>query len=436
MSIKYENTVIEDVMLEGEFGLEKESLRVDEKGYLSMTKHPFSENPHIERDFSESQVELITDVFYSIDDLYNQLSELHREVIWKLWNMDSGTEYLWAFSNPPYIGQDGAIPIAKYKGELKGKEKYREYLGEKYGRRKMLLSGIHINFSFPETMLKRGYETSGADSFQTYKNKTYLELAKRVLEYDWLIVYLTAASPVLDGSYEKKEKLGKELPVQYASVRCSEDGYWNPFVPILQYESLDSYIASIQKYVDIGQLKSTSELYYPVRLKPKGENSLARLKEQGVNHIELRMLDVNPLSPVGIMKADLEFLHLLLVYLSSLKDTELGEAAQLRAIANAKQSALFEEKAIFVEDSKGKKHSIKEAAVQVLCDMEQFYWKHGKESAINKIVYQKNKIVNPANRYANQIQERFGTQYVENGLELAKQYAKGQGIYSDFAMAN
>ena len=36
---------------DGNFGLEKESLRVDEKGFLAHTSHPFLENKNIDRDF-------------------------------------------------------------------------------------------------------------------------------------------------------------------------------------------------------------------------------------------------------------------------------------------------------------------------------------------------------------------------------------------------
>ena len=47
------------------FGIERETLRVDLKGNLAMTKHPEvfgdkMEHPYITTDFSESQIELIT----------------------------------------------------------------------------------------------------------------------------------------------------------------------------------------------------------------------------------------------------------------------------------------------------------------------------------------------------------------------------------------
>ena len=113
----------------------------------------------------------------------------------------------------------------------------------------------------------------------------------------------------MDGSFFHDEDLGKVVLKNLASPRCSKIGYWNDFDPLLDYENLQSYVKSIESYVAQGQLKEAAELYYPVRLKPKGENTLERLKNYGVDHIELRMLDLNPLEPVGIRREDLKFLH-------------------------------------------------------------------------------------------------------------------------------
>ncbi|MCI9539182.1 MAG: hypothetical protein HFG35_13130 [Eubacterium sp.] len=68
----------------------------------------------------------------------------------------------------------------------------------------------------------------------------------------------------------------------------------------IPYQSIESYADSIEKYVLQGLLKAPSELYYPVRLKPAGENNLENLRKNGVNHIELRMFDLNPLCAEGL----------------------------------------------------------------------------------------------------------------------------------------
>lgn len=135
MSIDYENPFIKNHIFEGEFGLEMESLRVDKEGYLSHTKHPFNSNLNIDRDFCENQVEIITNVNYTVQDLYTEIKKLRNTVITELKNLESGQELLWPFSNPPYVKGDSDIPIAKFDGELKEKEIYRHYLAEKYGKR-------------------------------------------------------------------------------------------------------------------------------------------------------------------------------------------------------------------------------------------------------------------------------------------------------------
>lgn len=157
----------------------------------------------------------------------------------------------------------------------------------------MLFSGIHFNFSFDEEVLRREYEkkrnkTEYSDTFSHYKSSFYLELAAKMTKHSWLTVYLTAASPVMDGSFFCSDALGTDVLNRYASPRCSEIGYWNDFIPILRYENLKAYTDSIQAYVNDGQLKSPAELYYPVRLKPRGENSLKNLQNNGVDHIELQ----------------------------------------------------------------------------------------------------------------------------------------------------
>ena len=64
-------------------GVEKESLRVTENGYLAQTPHPSMlgsalTHPHITTDFSEAQLELITGVHSSTRDSVNELDEIQR----------------------------------------------------------------------------------------------------------------------------------------------------------------------------------------------------------------------------------------------------------------------------------------------------------------------------------------------------------------------
>ncbi|MGN1466759.1 MAG: glutathione synthase [Ruminococcus sp.] len=423
MSLNYNNPLTEKNMLKASFGLEKESLRIDKDGFLSHTKHPFESNRNIDRDFCENQIEIITDVFENADDLYKNLEEIQGYITKSLSELKTGQEFLWNFSNPPYVKGENDIPVASFKGDLKSKELYRNYLAEKYGKKKMLFSGIHFNFSFDDELLKIGFNESGFSDYKQYKNNVYLQLAKQLTKYSWLIVYLMSASPVTDGSFFDDRDLGKTVVTEYSSIRCGKEGYWNDFVPVLKYTTIEEYVKNIQEYINSGRLASVSELYYPIRLKPKGENSLDNLVNSGVNHIELRMLDINPLSPVGIKKEDIYFLHLLIVYLSSLEDIEFDEKEQIEAVENIKNSSLLYDKNICIKIG-GKSLSIKEEALKILENTERFFNKHSNKKALQIISYQKDKILKQDNRYAVIVKNKFGNDYVKKGIELSRKYLK------------
>lgn len=384
-------------MYDGRFGLERETLRVDEQNRLAQTPHPFGDNPNISRDFCENQVEIITDVADSAHEVVEQLLQFHNYVTQTLRTLDSGAEHLWLYSNPPQISGENEIPIAEFTGAQQQKSAYRKYLARKYGKKKMLFSGIHCNYSFHDELISESFKELGGgfESLQAYKDALYLSLAQRLTQYSWLLVYLTAASPVCDESFWEGVSHRR-----YSSMRCSEIGYWNDFVPVLSYDNAFEYAKSIQNYIDSQQIMSISELYYPIRLKPKGENSIDNLVLRGVNHIELRMFDVNPLSDIGIFEQDIEFVQLLILYLMSLDDAPFGAREQTDAVINMKQSALFDDEHIFIIDGECKTN-IKTAAGEVLDEMEAFFRSaDAPEWVWQQLAYQREKLQFPEKRYA------------------------------------
>ncbi len=423
--IRLDRQSMKDCIFSGKFGLEKENLRVDTQGFIAKTKHPFPKSPYIERDFCENQIEMITPVCDSIEQVHEVMKSLHGETAKALLTQPEGAEYLWPFSNPPYITTEADIPIATYSGRDKHKEEYRRQLAAKHGKKKMLFSGIHFNFSYSEEILKRGYEASSATDFTTYSNQVYLELSKQLTKYAWLIVYLMAASPVMDGSFFQPEARGQDVVQNYASVRCSEVGYWNDFIPLLIYDNLDTYAESIARYVENGRLISAAELYYPIRLKPAGAYSMENLRQNGVDHIEIRTLDLNPLTPVGIFGEDLQFLHLLILYLTSLPDEEFGCYEQMMAIRNEKRAATYEDNLIWIETGWNQTRSIEDAGMEVLGAMETFFMDYEDYENIKACLRrQEEKLLNPAMRYAARIRKQYQRNYVTKGLVLAKEYAE------------
>lgn len=396
MTFNYELPCIKHRMYDGRFGLERETLRVDENDVLAQTPHPFGDNPNISRDFCENQVEIITDVADSAHEVVEQLRQFHDYVTETLHTLASGAEHLWLYSNPPPISGEDEIPIAEFTGALRQKSTYRKYLARKYGKKKMLFSGIHCNYSFHDELILESFAYSGFDSLQAYKDAVYLSLAQRLARYSWLLVYLTAASPVCDKSFVNEEAVRRK----YSSMRCSEIGYWNDFVPVLSYDNTFEYAKSIQHYIDEQKIMSISELYYPIRLKPRGENSIDNLVLRGVNHIELRMFDVNPLNDVGIFEQDIEFVQLLILYLMSLDDVPFGAHEQTDAVNNMKNAALFDDDRIFIIDGQ-RSTNIKIAAGEVLDKMETFFRSTDAPSWVwQQLGYQREKLIVPEKRYA------------------------------------
>lgn len=415
MIIDFSNPELEKSIFLAEFGLEKECLRVDSSGFLSHTPHPFGDNKNIQRDFCENQTEFITDVFNSPKEVCRQLYQLHAEAYGKL-----DGEYLWPFSNPPYVRGESDVPVARFDGVLSSKTQYRNYLAEKYGKMKMLYSGIHMNFSFPDTLLRASFKQSGSEDYIQYRNDVYLSLAKALTGYAWFVVYLTAASPVADGSFFKDEALGKSVVTGYSSCRCSEIGYWNDFEPVLSYGSIDEYIGSIEAYTNKKLLSSPSELYYPVRIKPRGDNTFENLRANGINHIELRVLDDNPLSPIGIFEEDIEFIHLLIIYLMSEEGQLYADENLARAVKNEKSAALTDDSTNILFC--GRTDTVRRQALAVFDRLSAFFDKH--ENAPEIIARLRERAVNPKQRYSSIITERFSDKYVEKGLELAKEYSR------------
>ncbi len=413
---------VRNLILKGNIGLEKENLRVDNEGYLSQTAHPFPDDENIVRDFCENQVEVNTRVFKTTEEAIDDLKKYTIKIQKSLSELEQ-PEYLWPFSNPPYIKNEDNIPIAIFNGIETGKTKYREYLASRYGRYKMTLSGIHFNYSFDEELLKQNFKYSDETDYQTYKDEIYLSLAENLVSYGWLITALTAASPLMDGTYVEKKQYDSDIFHGMASVRCSELGYWNYFPPILDYTTVSKYAESIEKYVSGGWIKYPSELYYPIRLKPKGENNLDNLKKHGINHIELRMIDLNPFEKCGLDLRDAGFIKLYLIWMASIKRKKIGEREQVQAVQNFKNAAHYDLKTVSIILDNGTSVPVADAGIFIIERMKKFYQDFD-ENVKSILNYQEEKLADPDKRYAWRVRKEFSGGFVKKGLVHAKNQQK------------
>ncbi|MFS7421218.1 hypothetical protein AB6878_16980 [Carnobacterium maltaromaticum] len=293
---------------EGTFGIERETLRVKKDGELSLSLHPSKLNiKGIEKDFSEAQLELVIPVQNSLKKTYALMLEMTRYIHQNL----PEDEYLWPFSMPTLNKEEVMVPIATYSDS--DKILYREYLAKKYGQSKQLICGIHYNFGFDDSLLRILYdERQEKCSFKEFKNMFYLKLAKNFLQDKWLITYLFGASPV-----GEKKIFPSYTPVR--SIRNSSYGYRNLTSQKVSFDSLDSYVTTLEEFIEKKYLYDEREFYSPIRL--KNGKTLASLREDGIEYIEIRMIDINPYSSCGIDLDDMEFLYLFLIYLVHKKET-------------------------------------------------------------------------------------------------------------------
>ncbi|OON96723.1 MAG: bifunctional glutamate--cysteine ligase/glutathione synthetase [Epulopiscium sp. Nele67-Bin005] len=333
-------------ILAGSFGLERESLRVTKNGKLALTKHPEALgdkafNPFITTDFSESQVELITPVLQTVEEAHEFLENLYDIVA-----LEIGDELLWPQSMPCDVEDENEIPIANFSDEFgrpKGDTSYREYLKNKYGARKQLISGIHYNFSFDENFIYKLWSLNSNNSklsYSRFKDQIYLKVARNYLRYRWVLIYLLGASPLVHSTYEQEcNKVGNEmsqincegLAISYRNSAC---GYENKTVLYGNYTSVTEYTKSICNFIRNGSIESHKEFYSSIRLKPYSiDNFLESLLKDGIKYIEVRSIDINPFEKSGVNLLDLKFIHLLLIY-CLVKEEDEFELWQEEALSN------------------------------------------------------------------------------------------------------
>jgi glutamate--cysteine ligase len=322
-------------------GIEREALRVRPDGTLAQTSHPADlgsalTHPHITTDYSESQIELVTGAHPSVEGCHDELKHIHQYVYRHM-----GDEVLWASSMPCDLPTEFGIPIARYgqSNVARAKTVYRIGLAHRYGRRMQTISGVHYNFSLPDS----AWPLPGLGD----PNDGYFALIRNFRRQAWLLLYLFGASPALCSSFvagrehELRELKPGTLYLPFAtSLRMGRLGYQSDAQSKLavSYNCLDSYAASLHDaltkpypaYEKIGirdgddyrqladsLLQIEAEFYStirPKRVTRPGERALHALRQRGVEYIEVRAMDLDPFSPTGIAQETMRFLDVFLMH--------------------------------------------------------------------------------------------------------------------------
>ncbi len=330
-------------------GVEKEGLRVDRNGFIAQTPHPEAlgsalTHPRITTDYSESLLELITPVCRSTTEMLAALRETHRFV-----QMHLGDEVFWPASMPCELDGDASIPIARYGRSNIGQLKhvYRQGLAVRYGRMMQSIAGAHYNLSLPDsfwTVWQSALEDQQA--LQDFKSEQYFWLVRNFRRRSWLLMLLFGASPALDASFV--EGVSHDLArlrsdtwygADATSLRMGDLGYHNNAQASLNicFNELKTYTDTLARaihtpwpaYQEIGTRRgnqfiqiNTSILqieneYYsairPKRTTQREEKPIQALQARGVEYIEVRCLDLDPFSAIGVTAEQVDFLDLFLL---------------------------------------------------------------------------------------------------------------------------
>lgn len=330
-------------------GVEKEGLRVDRNGFIAQTPHPRAlgstlTHPRITTDYSEALLELITPVCNSTGELLDSLYDIHHYVQQHL-----GDEVLWPASMPCELDGDASIPIAEYGTSNIGRLKhvYRQGLAVRYGRIMQSIAGAHYNLSLPDSFWSRWQLALGdGQSLKDFRSEQYFWLVRNFRRRSWLLMLLFGASPALDGSFVagvKHDLRRLDDTTWYGpeatSLRMGDLGYHNNAQASLNicFNELSTYTATLAgalrtpwpDYEKLGIRRgdqfiqiSTSILqieneYYsairPKRTTEREEKPIQALNARGVEYVEVRCLDLDPFSPVGVTAEQLDFLDLFLL---------------------------------------------------------------------------------------------------------------------------
>ena len=331
-------------------GVEKECLRVDPVGTLSMQSHPQGlgsalTNHYITTDYSEALLEFVTPAFATTWEALACLCDIHQFTYAHL-----GDELLWGSSMPCLIPDDDHIPLARYGSSNVGRMKtiYRRGLGYRYGRSMQTIAGVHFNYSLPQSFWVRYRDIVCVDCDEdSVRSSQYLGLIRNFRRMGWLVLYLFGASPAVCKSFAGGADLGMPMlndTTWYepwgTSLRMSDLGYSNQNQARIEISlnSLDEYVDDLTAaintpepaYEEIGVkvdgewrqlnanlLQIENEYYSPIRPKRvarSGERPTVALRRGGVEYVEIRSLDINMFDPAGINQNTMRFMEAFLVY--------------------------------------------------------------------------------------------------------------------------
>jgi glutamate--cysteine ligase len=313
----------------GRYGVEIEEHRVTDAGRLSQLPYPESlgdrrYHPYLQTDYSETQHELVTAPGLSFAEARDNLMRLQLVLRDHLRDGES----IWPLSMPPRLVDDDLDWVDDTFGRP-WMQAYRDWLKAKYGSIHEIITGLHVNFSLSEELIKGLFEAADETDYVAFKNELYFNVAQGVVAHRWLFVYLFGATPF---NLNAADSRIPELDHPVRSIRGSQFGFANDADVVIGYDSnLDEHLAQVEYAVASQALYSNHEFYGAVRF--KGAEDSTALRTTGVQYLEMRILDTDPFDYAGISENALNVIDLVIGYIIASHKTytpaELKEHADL-----------------------------------------------------------------------------------------------------------
>lgn len=291
-------------------GIEVETIRIDSAGRLTNEPYPKAlgnqrKNHFIKTDVYQIQSEVITPTARKSLDAMHYLMALNDT----LRNALEPNELLWPLSMPPILPKDKkSIPIANVEPKQKAYyEKWIETRSDTQG----IPVGLHLNVSINDDVLKTVWE-SEKDKFGSYAdfvNYIYIKISQGFVYYRWLITYLFGNSPIAEKNFFESDQDQPQRPVR--SIRSSNYGLTSDVKK--DYRSVKDYVNNLETNIKEGHLFSEAEYHASVRIKSV-HGDLTNMVKNGADYIELRMLDLDPTTALGVRTSAIRFFRILLSY--------------------------------------------------------------------------------------------------------------------------
>ena len=306
-------------------GIEVEMYRVDLTGHLSNRPYPKAignqrKNKYIKNDFLQMQTEIITPTTAHSYDAMHYLMQLNDT----LRNALAPDEILWPLSMPPALPKDKReIPISDVSADKKA---YYEKWAQIHGYASGIPTGVHLNISLNDNLVNTLWSVAEQRGWQkaAFINHLYEKIVQGIISYEWLITYLFGSSPIAEANFFEDGDQKPDGPVR--SLRESHFGLGNKLKG--DYSSVKNYVAKIEQGIQNVELLNEAEFHGSVRFKKAGapiEDALT----SGVDYIELRMLDLDPGTALGVRTSTIRFIRMMMTYF--LLTDELTTKEQMQA---------------------------------------------------------------------------------------------------------